>query len=56
MSNGLSDYLHAHRYGNAETKDLWAALTKATLIYGGKRIDVGAIMDTWTKQVGAWLR
>jgi len=28
---GLHDYLVAHKYGNAETKDLWQALYKVNL-------------------------
>ena len=25
---GLNDYLNTHKYGNAETKDLWNVLSK----------------------------
>lgn len=39
-------YVKKHAYGNAGTKDLWAALSAAS----GK--DVAALMDCWTKQMG----
>ena len=35
------------RYDTAVTRDLWAALTKAST----KGLDVAAMMDTWTLQV-----
>ncbi|KAK4302667.1 hypothetical protein Pmani_025262 [Petrolisthes manimaculis] len=51
---GLSDYLDAFQYGNAEQDDLWEYLTQA-----GYRDDVlptnltvKTIMDTWTLQMG----
>ncbi|MGH8066855.1 MAG: M1 family metallopeptidase, partial [Candidatus Entotheonellia bacterium] len=43
---GLVHYLSSHKYGNARTEDLWAALAHVS----GK--PVKAIMDTWTKQPG----
>ncbi|MFY9457771.1 MAG: M1 family metallopeptidase [Candidatus Spechtbacterales bacterium] len=43
---GVSHYLLKHRYGNAQTQDLWDAFEAES----GK--PVGAIMDTWTKQTG----
>lgn len=43
---GVSSYLKKHKFGNAETSDLWAALTEAS----GK--DVLKVMDIWTKNVG----
>jgi aminopeptidase N len=43
---GVSEYLKAHAYGNATTKDLWAALSKAS----GK--DVSTFMDTWIRKIG----
>jgi aminopeptidase N len=43
---GVSEYLKAHAYGNATTKDLWAALSKAS----GK--DVDTFMDTWIQKIG----
>jgi len=35
-----------HKYANATTGDLWAALSQAS------GIDVSAMMTSWTKQVG----
>ncbi|KAL8789622.1 MAG: hypothetical protein Q9213_001058 [Squamulea squamosa] len=43
---GVSDYLKAHAYGNATTKDLWTALGKAS----GK--DVDTFMDPWIRRIG----
>ena len=43
---GISDYLDAHSYSNADTQDLWQALGKAS----GK--PVAKVMDSWTKQTG----
>ena len=43
---GLQQYLKAHAYGNARTRDLWQALEDAS----GR--PVRALMDTWTKQTG----
>jgi puromycin-sensitive aminopeptidase len=43
---GLLIYLERHKYANAATKDLWAALSEAS----GK--DVSSMMTTWTRQVG----
>lgn len=43
---GVSDYLKAHMYGNATTKDLWDALSKAS----GQ--DVTSVMDTWIRKIG----
>ncbi|KAL2350438.1 peptidase family M1-domain-containing protein [Cryomyces antarcticus] len=43
---GVSDYLKAHRYGNATTDDLWSALSKAS----GQ--DVNAFMDPWIRKIG----
>ena len=42
-----SDWLVWCRYDTAVTRDLWAALTKAST----KGLDVAAMMDTWTLQV-----
>ena len=43
---GLSSYLSEHRFGNAQTKDLWAALEKVS----GK--PVSSLMNTWVRQPG----
>lgn len=43
---GLTYYLNKYRFGNAETKDLWAALSETV------GDDVGKIMETWTNQMG----
>ncbi|KAH6709252.1 peptidase family M1-domain-containing protein [Leptodontidium sp. MPI-SDFR-AT-0119] len=43
---GIRDYLKKHAYGNTQTGDLWAALSKAS----GK--DVEKVMDIWTKKIG----
>lgn len=28
LRSGLNDYLNTHKYGNADTKDLWGVLSK----------------------------
>lgn len=43
---GVSNYLKAHMYGNATTKNLWSALSEAA----GQ--DVNALMDPWIRKVG----
>lgn len=43
---GVSDYLKAHKYGNARTDALWSALSKAS----GQ--DVASFMDPWIKKIG----
>lgn len=43
---GVSDYLHKHKYSNAKTSDLWDALSKAS----GQ--DVTAFMDPWIRKIG----
>ncbi|XP_063231804.1 endoplasmic reticulum aminopeptidase 1-like isoform X2 [Bacillus rossius redtenbacheri] len=48
LKNGLKDYLNAHKYGNAETKDLWNAFSK----HANQSVEVKAVMDTWTRQMG----
>lgn len=30
LRSGLNDYLNKHKYGNADTKDLWTVLSKHT--------------------------
>ncbi|ODN05748.1 Puromycin-sensitive aminopeptidase [Orchesella cincta] len=46
FKEGMSHYLSKNLFGNAETKDLWAALTEKS----GEKIDV--IMPTFTEQMG----
>jgi len=48
LQAGLKEYLNKHKFGNAVTKDLWKALTKAT----NNKVDVEAMMNTWTLQMG----
>lgn len=43
---GVADYLQKHKYSNATTSDLWAALTKAS----GQ--DVTTFMDPWIRKIG----
>ncbi|EMC96716.1 hypothetical protein BAUCODRAFT_34107 [Baudoinia panamericana UAMH 10762] len=43
---GVAAYLKTHKYGNAQTDDLWAALSKAS----GQ--DVKALMDPWIRKIG----
>ncbi|KAK4989358.1 hypothetical protein LTR66_007080 [Elasticomyces elasticus] len=43
---GVSNYLKAHKYGNATTKDLWSALSEAS----GQ--DVNAFMEPWIRKIG----
>ena len=44
----LNDIFVRFKYGNAVTNDLWTAL--AEVAEGG--LDIKAIMDTWTRQMG----
>jgi aminopeptidase N len=43
---GVSNYLKAHTYGNATTKDLWSAVSDAS----GK--DINALMEPWIRKIG----
>jgi aminopeptidase N len=43
---GVSDYLNAHKFGNAKTTDLWSAVGKAA----GQ--DVNGFMDNWIRKIG----
>ncbi|CAG4917342.1 unnamed protein product [Colias eurytheme] len=49
---GITDYLNAKKYGDAEQKDLWSALTNAARERGNFDVDVAIIMDSWTLQTG----
>ncbi|MBI3103337.1 M1 family metallopeptidase [Candidatus Daviesbacteria bacterium] len=46
FQKGLQHYLKEHAYGNAETKDLWAALSEVS----GKNVE--KIMANWTSKPG----
>lgn len=46
FQKGLQHYLKKHAYGNAQTEDLWKALSEVS----GK--DVGKIMANWTSKPG----
>lgn len=52
--NGVTNYLIANRFSNAEQDDLWASLTDAAHKAGtlDKGLTVKEIMDTWTLQTG----
>lgn len=43
---GIRDYLRAHAYGNADTRDLWAALGRAS------KQSVPTLMDGWVFRPG----
>ena len=45
---GVTTYLKRHAYHNAETADLFNILQESV----GNRININAIMDTWTRQMG----
>ena len=51
---GVSNYLNAYKYDNAEQDDLWSFLTDAAHAKGTLDPDltVKEIMDTWTLQMG----
>jgi len=46
---GLSDYLNKHKYGNAESDDLWKALGK---YMNQSKFSLADVMHTWTLQMG----
>ncbi|RZC34845.1 endoplasmic reticulum aminopeptidase 1-like [Asbolus verrucosus] len=48
LQNGLNDYLNTYKYSNADTKDLWNVFSRNT----NQSLEVKAIMDTWTQQMG----
>ncbi|XP_061663939.1 thyrotropin-releasing hormone-degrading ectoenzyme-like [Syngnathoides biaculeatus] len=48
---GLNAYLLSHMYGNAARDDLWRKLSEA-MRSEGRDVDVGAVMDGWTLQMG----
>ena len=48
MTKGIQKYLKEHKYGNAESNDLWNALSA---FYSGDD-SVSDIMKSWTTQAG----
>ena len=53
FNKGITNYLHAYAYTNANQDDLWGFLTAAGQ-EDGTLLDltVKQIMDTWTVQMG----
>ncbi|XP_053604252.1 aminopeptidase N [Plodia interpunctella] len=49
---GITDYLNAKKYRDAEQRDLWSALTNAARLKGALEVDVAVVMDSWTLQTG----
>lgn len=49
---GITDYLNAKKFRNAEQRDLWNALTSAARRMGDFDTDVAVVMDSWTLQTG----
>jgi len=53
---GVTDYLNAHKYGNAEQDDLWQALNNVVSKLDYRTLPQGKtvkdVMDTWTLQPG----
>ncbi|XP_023949404.1 aminopeptidase N [Bicyclus anynana] len=49
---GITDYLNAKKFGDAEQRDLWSALTNAAREKKAFDADVGVVMDSWTLQTG----
>ncbi|MPC31182.1 Glutamyl aminopeptidase [Portunus trituberculatus] len=51
---GINAFLKKFMYANAVTQDLWNELTRAWAghVPVGAKSDVGAIMNTWTQQMG----
>ena len=45
---GIKRFLERFKYGNAVTNDLWKELEGVS----SKGLDITAIMDTWTRQMG----
>ena len=54
FNKGVTNYLHANAYSNADQDDLWAFLTAAGEEDGAltDELTVKEIMDTWTVQMG----
>ncbi|CAH8469819.1 unnamed protein product [Schistosoma intercalatum] len=49
FQNGLKRYLIQNQYKNTDEKDLWKALSEEWNTQGN-HLDIGFIMDSWTKQ------
>jgi len=47
---GVSAYLKAHAYGNAEPKDLWDGIQ--SVLEKDSKLDVAALMDNWVLKIG----
>lgn len=52
FNQGITAYLNAKKYGDAEQRDLWSALTTAAREKGAFDADVAVVMDSWTLQTG----
>lgn len=48
FEKGIQKYLSDFKFSNAQTNDLWHALQTQT----SDSVNVSAIMDTWTLQMG----
>nr|XP_054749717.1 glutamyl aminopeptidase-like [Lytechinus pictus] len=51
MMLGIQRYLKQYQFKNAVTSDLWNAISTVAK-ENGHNVDVGAMMDTWTLQMG----
>ncbi|XP_014370444.2 aminopeptidase N [Papilio machaon] len=49
---GITAYLNARKFCDAEQSDLWGALTNAARERKAFDADVGVVMDSWTLQTG----
>ncbi|XP_032239105.2 glutamyl aminopeptidase isoform X2 [Nematostella vectensis] len=55
FQKGLQKYLNKHKFGNAETNQLWDAFTEESSVSASSTKnfrDVKSVMDTWTLQMG----
>ncbi|XP_075221796.1 aminopeptidase N-like isoform X2 [Lycorma delicatula] len=54
FQNGIRNYLKTYSYKNAETSDLWKALTNSSLEAGvlEKSLTIDSIMSSWALQSG----
>jgi len=51
FKDGVTNYLNEFAFANAQTIDLWNALTAAAEA-AGLSVDVTRVMNTWTIQMG----